>query len=133
MIELNTVHNAVSSDNTYFRWNDRRRTVTPVGESVTDTSFGNDTDINKIVEKFHRTGEMLPIDENQVYQDVTNLQGDLAEMLTKTAEVRAQLETAKHERDELAKQQAVKDAEELARLRALQAAQEATGAEAPEA
>lgn len=127
MLEMNQVN--ITEEKVYYRWSDRNRTITPVAEeSCTDTSFGNDTDINNIVARFKRTGKLPEGPQTRpIYADVTALQGDLAEMITRSAELRAELEEAQHQHQEQKAQQAVEDAEELARYRA----QEAAGAEAP--
>jgi len=62
---------------------ERHRTITVVeGESKTDTSFGNETNINKIIARFSRTG-ILPADQGgqPQYADVTHLQKDLTEII----------------------------------------------------
>lgn len=64
----------------------RERLVTVVeGESATAVHMLQETDINNIVEKFHRTGLMPPANRDAQYGDVTALQGDLTETLNKTA------------------------------------------------
>lgn len=64
--------------------------------SVTDTSFGNDTDVNNIVAKFHRTGVMPtpPGSDNCEYADVTGLQKDLTTLI---AESNAAIDKLKQE------------------------------------
>lgn len=72
--------------------NDRTRVVTTIyGDSKVDASQGNDTDINKVVERFTRTGELPPPRPGQ-YLDCTELQGDLTEMLEKARQVQATAE-----------------------------------------
>lgn len=77
-------------------------------ESVTDTSFGNDTDVNKIIARCKRTGEPLPQGEVQPqYSDCTNLQKDLTVLIDEAK--RALDHYQQQERDqasEVARQQA---------------------------
>jgi len=56
-------------------------------ESVTDTSFGNDTDVNHIVARFHRDGTMpTPTQDQCQYADVTGLQKDLTTLIQESNE-----------------------------------------------
>lgn len=90
------------------------------GESMTDRSFGNDTDVNNIVARFQRTGELPkppPGAENPIYDDVTELQCDLTEMISKTQETRETLQQYFAKQKEAKADQAKSDQEELARLR----------------
>lgn len=61
-------------------------TIIP-GESKVDASQGNDTDINKVVERFTRTGVLPEPTRPPQYIDCTDLQGDLTEMLEKARHV----------------------------------------------
>lgn len=107
----------------YYRWKDRNRTQTPGGgESMTDGSFGNDTDVNKIIARFARTGELpgqLPQDGQ--FQDVTPFQEDLDTLINKTNHARKELEGIQKQAQAAQALQAKKDAEDLAAYRALQA------------
>lgn len=59
---------------------DRHRTVTVVpGDSMTQISHAEACDINFIVKRFARTGQLPPPARQPVYGDVTGLQGDLTE------------------------------------------------------
>ena len=78
-----------------------------IGESVTDTSPGNNTNINEIVKRFARTGEMPEPPAGQPkgeYLDVTGLQEDLTTLINKQRSViaetnKAQLaEKSKHDK-----------------------------------
>lgn len=60
--------------------------------SATDTSHGNETDINRIMERFDRDGILPPMQGEPVYMDVTDLQGDLTEMYNEAQET---LQTAR--------------------------------------
>ncbi len=60
----------------------RDRELTPGGgESTTDQSAAAETDVNAIVARFKRTGELPPAQKQGIYTDVTHLQGDLTERL----------------------------------------------------
>lgn len=60
----------------------RYRTVTIIeGDSRTETSHAEATDINFIVNRFARTGQLPPPRREPFYGDVTGLQGDLTERL----------------------------------------------------
>ena len=99
-------------------------------ESQTDTSFGNDTDVNKIVARFARTGE-IPEVGNQNFADVTGLQGDLTDLMEKTREARENLANLEEAAQKAKVEQAEKDAQDLARLREQEAnmSSKATGSE----
>ena len=74
-------------------------------DSVTDTSFGNDTDVNNIVERFARTGSLPQPVVPANYADVTGLQGDFTELIEKGKEAMAELEKQKRENDEKIRKQ----------------------------
>lgn len=57
------------------------------GESATDTSMGNDTDINNIVARFDRTGILPSATTQPIYADVTALQGELTELINEARDV----------------------------------------------
>lgn len=90
----------------------------------TDTSFGNDTDVNKIVERFKRTGTFPPIPPGQPegqFADVSGLQQDLTEVLEKGRLAREELAKAQQkmadleaEEKALAAEKAANDARRLA-------------------
>lgn len=69
--------------------------------SVTDDTFGNDTDVNKIIARCKRTGEPLPDVGSGVFTDCTGLQKDLSQLINE----------AKQTLDEYAQQQAEQKAE----------------------
>mgnify|MGYP000154750743 CR=1 FL=1 len=69
-------------------------------ESVTDTTFGNDTDVNRIIARCKRTGEPLPDNGPGQYADCSNLQKDLSTLI----------DEAKSTLDEYAEQQAKESA-----------------------
>lgn len=98
--------------------------ITEVGESCTDRSFGNDTDVNHIVARFSRTGELPPGNGPGAFADVTPLQGELTEMIGKARDAQRELERLKAEADQVKAEQAQADAAELEMLRAERAAQQ---------
>jgi len=67
------------------------------GESKTQAVFGNDTDVNRIMERFTRTGVMPPVTQEPQYADVTDLQQDLQEILRKGDEAKLRYEELKLE------------------------------------
>jgi len=111
---------------TIQRWYGRKRVPVPAGgESCTDRSFGNDTDINHIVARFARTG-VLPLQPNNLpFEDVTELQGDLAELLDKSEKGIQALEELEQQKHQAQQAQDKKDAEELQQFRDFKAQQEA--------
>lgn len=54
--------------------------------SNTSDAAGNDTDINVIMARFERTGILPPNTEQPIYDDVTELQGDLTEIHQRSRE-----------------------------------------------
>lgn len=56
--------------------------------SVTDTSAGNDTDINHIMARFERTGQLPPLQAEPHYIDCTEFSGDLTELINKAQTIR---------------------------------------------
>ena len=52
-----------------------------LGESMTDTSQGNDTDINNIIARFDRTGQLPGNPGQGQFVDVAGLNRDLTELL----------------------------------------------------
>jgi len=86
-------------------------------QSVTDRSFGNDTDVNKIVARFARTGE-FPGDSNQgQFADVTGLQGELTDLIGESREALEKYKAAEKALEDKQAAQIVKNAEELEQLR----------------
>ena len=80
-----------------------------------DTSFGNDTDVNNIVERFKRTGT-LPEPETAgrgQFADVTNLQEDLTPLLQRVEEAQKEVELAEKAVQQKAAEKAAQDAERL--------------------
>lgn len=76
------------------RYYERHRTRTKVfGESMTDQSLANETNINTIVARYDRTGVIPPAKQQGVYADVTHLQQDLTESLNSSAETIGKADT----------------------------------------
>lgn len=70
----------------------RKRSPTIViGISTTDTSLGNDTDVNRIVARFERTGYIPTVTIPPTYMDCTEFQGDITDLLNQAAQT---IETA---------------------------------------
>lgn len=92
-----------------------RQTLETFGETRVDTSFGNDTDVNRIVAKFHRTGVWPGPPESQgEYCDVTGLQKDLTELVNESREA---LQKAEEMQQEYAAKAAAKEAADTAALK----------------
>ena len=112
---------------------ERHREHPDLGDNVsmTDKSAGNDTDVNKIVARFSRTGQ-LPEGQGQgQFADVTHLQGDLAEMLDRGKDAAKELEELR-KKDELTKaEQAEKDRLELEEFRRKQKELELDNSDTP--
>ena len=81
--------------------NERVRQVAVINdESATDDSFGNDTDINRLVERFTRTGIMPTADRPAQYADVSGLQNKgLDELIQEANKTLAELQEAQAEAD----------------------------------
>lgn len=56
-----------------------------VGVSMTHQSHASSCDVNKIVERYARTGDLPPPSTQPVFADVTSLQGDLTELYARSA------------------------------------------------
>lgn len=62
----------------------RVRVITENDEpSMTQQSHKDQTDVNAIVERFQRTGQLPPAIREPTYADVTELQGDYTEMVNR--------------------------------------------------
>lgn len=60
----------------------RERLITVItGDSMVNAGFGNETDVNHIVERFTRTGYMPDTSEMAQYADVTELQRDFTDLI----------------------------------------------------
>ena len=94
----------------------------------TDQSQGNDTDVNKIVARFARTGELPPARGEPQYADVTGLQGDLTELLAKGESARKELQQLENEKAAQAASKQEADQAELQRLRQQVAEQQESSA-----
>lgn len=64
------------------RWNERVRTISVVsGESKTQQSHKATVDVNNIIARFDRTGQLPPHMHEPQYGDVTMMNGNLQEVL----------------------------------------------------
>lgn len=101
---------------------ERERKITDLEgqQSKVDRSHGNDTDVNKIVARFSRTGVLPGNPEAAQYADVSNLQEDLTDLMERVKTATAELNQAKAE-------QAAREAEQrqhdAARLKAYEEAE----------
>lgn len=94
-------------------WERHRTTHVIEGVSQTDRSFGNDTDINKIVARFSRRGEIPPPEGRPQYGDVTHLQGDLAEMIVNSRNTLEELKKSKQKEERAKKEEIEQRLEKL--------------------
>lgn len=96
---------------------ERERKITDLEgqQSKVDRSHGNDTDVNKIVARFSRTGVLPGNPEAAQYADVTNLQEDLTDLMERVKTATAELNAAKAEQ---AAREAEQKAQDAARLKA---------------
>lgn len=78
-----------------------------------DTSHGNDTDVNKIVARFARTGQLPTNPIEPQYADVTGLQGDLTEMIEKGKDAQKELTELENANQAKIKEQAEKNAKDV--------------------
>ena len=99
----------------------RSRLTKPMGDNPmkTDTSLGNDTDVNRIVERFARTGSLPenPSTTEPQYGDITNLQGDLTELIEKGQQAKKSLQELK---DNEKREQQIKNEKREKRLQYLE-------------
>lgn len=66
-------------------WDSRYRFVTHlVGQSMTQQSHAISCDINRIIERYDRTGSLPVSDKKPSYGDFTSFQGDLTERITRS-------------------------------------------------
>lgn len=63
------------------------------GESMCERSHADSVNINNIVARFHRTGELPKPTSEPIYEDVTGLQGDYRERLDFLDGVKARVES----------------------------------------
>lgn len=64
-----------------------RVTFDPSGESMTQQNHCEAADVNKIIQRYERTGILPPAREKPVYADVTGLQGDFAQRIDESRSV----------------------------------------------
>lgn len=101
---------------------ERERVYTDLGnnQSVTDRSGGNDTDVNKIVARFSRTGHLPPSNREPQYCDVTSLQGDLTDKLEAGRKAAEELRELQAKAKKEARERIKADREELEKFRQAQ-------------
>lgn len=110
------------------------RVVTKTGgESATDTSFGNDTNINRIIARFKRDGESIKPPEPGTlnYEDVTGLQGDLTETIQRAKDAQIELEKLQAKANQEAAAEAAADKKLFQELKAEKAKAAAQAASSP--
>lgn len=56
---------------------------------MTDTSHGNDTDVNKIIARFERTGILPQPTQQPAYADCTPFNRDLTELIGDSEDIQA--------------------------------------------
>lgn len=106
-------------------WSRERVTVNLAGQvGVTDRSWGNDTDVNKIVARFTRHPEEMPDPDAQTYADVTNLQTDLSELINRSREALNEYREAERQLEEKQNAVAQENAEKAAQLEQMLAQQQ---------
>lgn len=100
----------------------RERLVTQTyGDSKVQDGFGNDTDVNRIVERFTRTGFMPKAQREPQYADVTDLQEDLTDLIAKQRETQNQIREVQQSIEDKKQKQRESDAIELQKLKETQA------------
>jgi len=112
----------------------RVRQVTDIpGESKTDTQFGNETDVNKIVARFKRDGEFFNTNPDAgEYCDVSNLQGDLTAIIERGREALEEINTLRANQAKLSKEQEAENAKLAEEYRQLRKTQEEALAPEPD-
>jgi len=97
-------------------WYRARLKVLSEGETMTQQSHRDQTDINNIVNRYARTGQLPPATRQAQYADVTGLQGDLTELVARSNEhiSTADADLTKHKADKVAAEKAAKVAAEKA-------------------
>mgnify|MGYP000160647492 CR=1 FL=1 len=105
---------------------DRVRLIADIpSDSKTVTDAGNDTDINRIVARFRRTGVMPTGNQTEPqYGDVTALQGDLTELIEKGKTAQAALDKLQSEQNAANKKKSEENAEKLKKYEELLAKQQ---------
>ena len=79
------------------------------GESMTDASHGNDTDVNNIIARFDRTGLLPPNHGHGQYADVSGLQDDLTVVIKRGKEAMDELQEIQKRAKEAQNQNAKQD------------------------
>ena len=84
---------------------DLRVVTTVEGESMTDDSHGNDTDVNNIIRRFDRTGQLPTGRGEGQFADVAGLNEDLTVLISRSREALDELEAAQAKQNEIEEQQ----------------------------
>lgn len=74
-------------------WVRERYALVMPSESLVEQSHRQSVDINEIVKRFHRTGQLPPVQHAPQYADVTGLQRDLRERIEFASGVLSDLDT----------------------------------------
>lgn len=101
MIKMSMSYHAISDRDEPYVCRDPlariRHSFTTLGESKTRQSEKQSADINHIVERFQRTGQLPPPRQQPMYADVTALQGDLTEKVNESRATQEQYVAEVHE------------------------------------
>lgn len=109
-------------------------TSDPVGESKTHQSFREETDINVIMDRFQRTGQLPPSRQREPqYMDVSELNKPLSDVINQTAETLEKSRNFFNEKEKTAKDAAKKAAREAADAASKQTKGAASETGAPQA
>jgi len=96
----------------------RERLITQVpGESMVNAGFGNETDVNAIVARFTRTGQLPPPTSTPQYADVTELQRDFTELVEESRELQAAIAEYQNTLDKAKREETQNALNENAQLR----------------
>jgi len=87
------------------QWERVRTPTIFTGETKVQATSGNDTDVNSIMARFTRTGQLPPATSEPQYADVTALQEDLTEILERGREAQATLDEIRLEAQNRVKNQ----------------------------
>lgn len=96
----------------------RERLITQTsGDSLVQAGFGNDTDVNRIIERFTRTGVLPTANSEPQYADVTGLQEDLTDLIQKQRDTHREIMEVQKSIEEQKQQKRDQDAIELENLK----------------
>lgn len=107
-------------------------TSDPEGDSKTHQSFREETDINVIVDRFQRTGQLPAVRQKEAqYMDVSELNKPLSDVINQSAETLEKARSFLNEKEKAAKAAAQKAAGEAASATGKQSQGASTEAGAP--